>query len=116
MGLSGGGFHAVVVAVGLLFGSLWLLRKVEPLEGDRTVARVVRVALVLKLLAAPVQLYFVNQVYENVADYNLYHAVGSELADSYRRGDFQAELPHKIIGLGIIYIVTGLVYAVIGVS
>lgn len=116
MGISGGAVHAAIVGCALLILSLAVLRKVEPHSRDHAVARLVRWALVLKLIAAPLQLYFVNRVYENVADYNLYHAMGAELAAPYRGGDFQVELPHKIIGLGIIYIVTGLVYAVIGVS
>src|SRR5688572_14409285 len=116
MGISGGTVHAMVVGIGLYLCGRALLARVEPVTGDRSVARLIRFALLLKLLAAPAQLFFVNQVYENVADYNIYHVVGADLADQYRRGDFQVELPHKIIGLGIIYVVTGLVYAIVGVS
>ena len=82
-------------------------------EGDPRVLWILMAALVLKLLFAVLRHYQATELYE-FADATGYHRGGTELAGRFLIGNFDTELP---VGLPsethFMYIVTGVVYAVI---
>lgn len=88
---------------------LWLARR----EDDARVARLLPVALVLKLAASLARLAVAFGVYDGVADASTYHSAGEVLAPMYRRGDFSADVG-PLIGTGFLKTLTGVVYAVTG--
>jgi hypothetical protein len=82
-------------------------------EGDPRVLWILMAALVVKLLFAIVRHYQATELY-SFADATGYHRGGTELAGRFLAGSFDTEVP---VGLPsetlFMYIVTGVVYAVI---
>ncbi len=84
-------------------------------EGDRTLLRLLILALVLKLAGAVVRHYVAFDVYGGVADASGYHGQGVLLAEGFAHGDFHTGL-ESFTGTDLISFLTGVVYTVIGPS
>ncbi|MGH9179075.1 MAG: hypothetical protein ACRD0N_11045 [Acidimicrobiales bacterium] len=104
-----------LVAAVLVALTMPLIRSVERRPGNAGVARVMRWGLALKMVAVPVYLQVVATFYDGVADYNRYHGIGSRVAPSLRAGDLSLEVG-EVVGEGFVGIVTGVFYALLGVS
>lgn len=84
-------------------------------EGDSGVGRFLLYAAFVKVVVGPILRFAVLDVaYEGGGDSEAYHRVGTQLAPLFRQLEF-ADLG-KISGTRFIEVVTGIVYAVIGVS
>lgn len=106
----------VALSVGglLLVLTLPLAGWVKRHEGD-SLGRVVKWGLVVKLLAAPVQLWVASRFYGNVADFNLYHGLGRRIAPGFPDSLFAVE-GGRIIGIRFIGMITGTLYSFTGVN
>ena len=83
-------------------------------DHDRTLAVIVMAAVSAKLLAAMLRFYVSFEVYGN-SDSLQYHEAGKLLAPSFRSGHFDPGLG-PISGTVFMKVVTGIVYALFGVS
>jgi hypothetical protein len=82
-------------------------------EGDPRVLWILMAALVVKLLFAILRHYQATELYE-FADATGYHRGGTELAGRFLVGNFDTEVPISLPSETLfMYIVTGVVYAVI---
>jgi len=105
------------IAVGLVlfFLTLPIASRLARREGDDRLRAIVAWGLALKLLAAPAQLFVTSRFYQDIADFNIYHDAGATLAAQFRHGIFAADVG-RVVGSGFVSILTGIVYAIIGVS
>jgi hypothetical protein len=98
----------------LLIICLPIVARLARAEVDQRIVKLFYVGLVLKLAAAPIQTWVVDRFYNGVADSNTYNRGGAELAPLYRVGNWG--YAGKIIGDGFMKIVTGEIYALVGVN
>jgi hypothetical protein len=104
----------LIVGPALFLGSLPLLAHIATRTAGDVPFSLLASALALKLLSAAAYLVLTNVLYHGVADFTLYDDKGTELAQSYRHGDWNFDVP--VPGYGFIQILTGLVYRVTGTS
>lgn len=78
-------------------------------------AQLLVLALVLKLLSALARYYMAYEIYDGVADSEGYHTAGQALAVLLRHGGYE-QPPGPLPGTAWISVVTGVVYAIFGVS
>jgi hypothetical protein len=114
MTISLGSWLGLVVGLILALLTLPVVRRAARRDHDPWIGRVLFWALVLKLVAAPLQIYVVNHFYHGVADANTYSKAGAELAPHFRHGDFAFQ--GKVVGNGFVKIVTGAIYAITGAN
>lgn len=105
----------ILVATTLLLGTIPFVLHLARNEKDPRVARLLPWAFGLKLLASLVRLAITFGVYDGVADASVYHQAGRALAPLYRRGDFSTDIG-SLVGTGFLKMLTGIVYAVVGVT
>ncbi len=107
--------QALTVAPLLVLFTVPIALRIARMERDRTLASIVMAALIAKLLAALVRYYVAFTIYSGAADATRYHNDGRELAEYFRRWDFDIEIG-KVVGTGFLRILTGIVYAIFGSS
>ena len=76
------------------------------------------VCLLLHIVFAPLQIWVVDHLYQGIADYNRYDTQGALLSGGFRHLDFSLE-PGQLQGIvsdGSVSIVTGVVFAIIGIN
>ena len=105
--------HAVVVGLVVWFLVGGLARRIIP-RNDPRLRRLVNAALVVKLLAVPVEFYLVDHLYGGVADANGYYNQGVHLANALRSGHFTYH--GALIGDGATIISVALILVVIGTT
>lgn len=105
---------AMLIAPFLVLATIPLAFRVARMEDDRKLASLIIAALFFKLLASLVRYAVGEEVYDGSADANQYYDHGVRLAESYRQGDFTADVEFAFIGTGFIRALTGIVFAVIG--
>jgi hypothetical protein len=106
------------LVVGLLlavFGVPVVARAVARADGNPKMFRLVALAGVLKLAAAPVWIFVVDRFYGGVADANTYSRFGRQVAHGILVGDFHFALG-KDIGNASTSFITGVVYLFTGSS
>lgn len=93
-----------------------LARHAARAEEDPALTTILVAAVILKLAGAIVLYAVSSEVYDGVADAFTYHDEGAALSESFRGGDFTVRLPYDfgLVGTGFVFVVTGVVYAVIG--
>ena len=104
---------AVLFAIGMA-----IIRRVVESEGDEWLAKALMFCLLLHLICAPLQIWVVDHLYQGIADYNRYDAQGTALASGFRHFDFSLA-PANLRGIvsdGSVSIVTGVVFAIVGVN
>jgi hypothetical protein len=110
----------VALVVGLvLFGiGRVVILRVAHAEQNPWLVTVLTIALVVHLVAAPLQIWVVNHVYHGIADWNRYTHVGSTLAGNFRHFDFSLAGANvrQIVNDGSVSIATGIVMAIVGVN
>ncbi len=109
---------AILVAV-VLFGlGRLIIKRVAEAEHSEWLVRIMTIGLVLHLLAAPAQIFVVQNVYHGIADWTRYTHQGAILAPNFHRFDFTlagANL-RQIVNDGSVSIATGIVMAIVGVN
>jgi hypothetical protein len=86
-------------------------------ENDFSIAVVILVALIVKLLVGSLARHVVAfDVYEGQADAFAYDHHGRLVAESFRHGDFTVDVGRPIVRTGFIRLLTGYVYTAIGPS
>lgn len=100
----------------LLLATMPLAAAIARADGDRRMIGFVFGAVVLKLAAAVVMHVVTDQVYEGVADANLYMELGEPLADTLRSGDLRFDPGGKfgVVGTGFMIILSGIAQAIVG--
>jgi hypothetical protein len=104
---------AMFVAPVLIVVSLPILARQARREGDRWLFVLLVVALVVKLGGAVARHYVAFDVYQGVADANSYDRIGTALAENFRAGDWNTDLPN-LTGTHFIEFITGIIYTVMG--
>jgi len=114
MNISSGTWVGLVVGLALLtFAAPAVARKLADLDGDPRMFRLAMWGASLKLAAAPFYIYVVEHFYNGVADAFAYSAVGAQLSNQIRDGHFPF---HGLGGATPVDVLTGFLYAAIGVS
>jgi hypothetical protein len=107
---------AAAVFIPLLFAiSLPLIRKAARAQSDPWLAKLLALALLFKLLAAPARYAVTSGLYGGVGDAHAYHQIGAQLAPLFRHGVFVG-WQGKVPGTGFIEILTGAIYSVTGAT
>jgi len=107
--------HALVVAVALFAVTVPIALRFANREGQRWLLPLVLGSLALHFLGSAMQIAVVRAFYSNVADFHLYDGQGAALSEGWHHGIWTVpdlELP----GTGTVSIITGLVYALVGVD
>jgi hypothetical protein len=106
------------IAVALFAFGVVIIRRTALAERDPWLAKALTVCLLLHLICAPLQIWVVDHLYAGVADYNRYDAQGALLSNGFRHLDFSLAPGHLqgIVSDGAVSIVTGVVFAIIGVN
>jgi len=109
---------AVLVA-GVLFAiGMLIIRRIVESEGDEWLAKALMICLLIHLICAPLQIWIVDHLYGGIADYTRYDSQGALLAPGFRHLNFSLA-PGNLRGIvsdGSVSIVTGVVFAIIGVN
>ncbi len=106
-----------LVIAGVLFGlGRVIIRRVAFAEASPWLVQILTVALILHLLAAPVQIFVVDHVYHGISDWSRYTHVGSVLAGNFRHFDFTLAGANvrQIVNDGSISIADGIVMSLVG--
>ncbi len=116
-GVVGIGSNLIVALAiaGILFAvSRPIIRRISYAERNPWLAKVLTVSLLLHLLAAPLQIWVVDHLYGGIADWTQYLNRGAALA----RSGFNMNYAHVtgIVGDGMVSIITGVVFRIIGVN
>ena len=109
----------VLVVVAVVYGaSRPIIRWVADKEHNPWLVRILTVSLILHLLAAPAQIYVVNNFYHGIADWIRYDTQGAILAPHFRVFDFTlvGANVRGIVNDGSVSIFAGVVMAVVGVN
>jgi hypothetical protein len=106
---------ALLVGPVLAVASFAVVGRVARHDADPRVLRLLQWAILYKFLGTVARYFMVQVVYGGTSDANHYHSFGARVAESYRHFDFVHE-SGKIVGSGAMEILTGLVYACIGVT
>ncbi len=107
---------ALVVLPLLVLVSLPLLRRAGRRDPDPRFYSLLVTAFVIKGFATVARYLMAFVLYDGVADAGVYHAEGERLAQSYRQGNFGADIGRDFIGTGFIRVFTGLIYTITGPS
>jgi hypothetical protein len=109
---------ALVVALVLFGVGRVIILRVAHAEQDPWLLRVLTIALVLHLVAAPVQIWVVDHVYHGIADWIRYTHVGAGLAPNFRHFDFSLAGANvrQVVNDGSVSIATGIVMAIVGIN
>lgn len=108
---------AFVVMVGLFWVTSPIAKRLAAQEGDRRLIRIVMWSVALHLIAAPVQIYFVDHYYHGITDYNRYVNQGAILGPRFDRFNFSLSgTNQKFLGAGSVSVFTGVVFALVGVN
>ena len=111
-------FGAIIVAA-VLFGiSRPIIRWVVEKEQNPWLLRILTWSLILHMLAAPAQIYVVNNFYHGIADWIRYDTQGAILAPNFRSLNFtlQGANVRGIVNDGSVSIFAGIVMAIVGVN
>jgi hypothetical protein len=111
-------FFALLVAVILFVLGRLIIKRVAAAEANPWLINIMTAGLILHLVAAPVQIYVVEHVYNGVADWTRYTHQGAILAPNFHRFNFTlagANL-RQIVNDGSVSIATGIVMAIVGVN
>src|SRR5271166_5672577 len=111
-------FVALVVGL-VLFGiGRVIVLRVAHAEQNPWLVRVLTIALVVHLLAAPAQIWVVDHIYHGIADWTRYTHVGAVLAPNFRHFDFSLAGANvrQIVNDGSVSIATGIVMAIVGIN
>lgn len=102
--------------VGTLLGAVSVVagRALARREPDPVVARVLRVAPLLKLASAVARFAVSFVLYDGAADATVYHRQAVRLSGFYERGEFGVDLGKPFVGSGSIRALAGLLYTVTG--
>jgi hypothetical protein len=104
---------AILIAP-LLIAVTWpIARFAAHEESDPSMARLLIIALLVKMMMTLVRYAVAFGVYGGAADAAAYHRVGAELARQFRSGDLDTN-GTALTGTGFIRVFTGAVYAVTG--
>jgi hypothetical protein len=95
--------------------SLPILSRQAQREGDRTLFRLLVLALSAKLVGAIVRYWVAFHLYGGIADSQMYHDVGATLAQHFRAGNFHTGLS-SLSGTNFLRFFTGVVFTVTGTS
>lgn len=109
---------ALPIAVVLYLISLPIISRIAEREQKPWLGRVMRISLALHLLAAPLQIWVVDHLYQGIADWNRYVAQGAILGNSFRHFHFTlagANI-HTIVGDSSVSIAAGIVFAFTGTN
>ena len=109
----------VLIVVGVLYGvSRPIIRWVAEKEQNPWLIRILTISLILHLLAAPAQIYVVDNFYHGIADWIRYDTQGSILAPHFRAFNFslQGANVRGIVNDGSVSIFAGVVMAIVGVN
>ncbi len=109
----------VVVVAAVIYGaSRPIIRWVAEKEQSPWLVRILMISLVLHLLAAPAQIYVVENFYHGIADWVRYDTQGSILAPNFRVFDFTTAGSNLrgIVNDGSVSIFAGVVMAIVGVN
>ena len=82
-------------------------------EEDPALARLLMLALVVKLVGALVRYAVAFGVYDGVADATVYHESGAALSELFRAGIYAGDTG-RVLGTGFIKILTGILYTFVG--
>lgn len=109
---------AFLIGVVLFVIGMIVIRRIAEAEGDPWLARALTVCLLLHLICAPLQIWVVDHLYQGISDYTRYDSQGALLANGFRHLDFSLAPAHLggIVSNGAVSIVTGAVFAIIGVN
>lgn len=102
----------ILVGVAVVLVNASLVRAATRREDPR-LARLIALALYLKLAAAVVRYGVAFGLYDGSIDAASYHDTGALLAPAFRAGDFTADIG-PVVGTGFIEILTGVVYVFTG--
>jgi hypothetical protein len=105
---------AVTAVILLAITIPWVYTRFRKSEPD--LARWAVLAVVVKILASIARYFVAYQIYGGVADAAGYNTNGARLASNFRKFDFSNLHVGQIVGTGFTDIVTGVVYALTGVS
>jgi hypothetical protein len=107
---------ALLIGCGLFAVGRVVIRRTA--GSDPWLTKALTACLLLHLICAPLQIWVVDHIYQGIADYNRYDAQGAVLSEGFRHLNFSlapANL-HGIVSDGAVSIVTGVVFAIIGVN
>lgn len=107
--------HALTIAPLLILFTVPIALKIARTERDRTLASIVMAGVVAKLVAALVRYYVAFVGYRGATDAAKYDYTGRQLAPQFRRFVFTTDIG-GLIGTGFVKLLTGIVYAMFGVS
>lgn len=107
--------HALAVALGLFAITVPIAIRLGQREERPWLTTLVLVSFGAHLLGSALQVVVVARVYENVADFHLYDGQGADLLEAWKSGSFPLD-GLEIPGTGTVSIVTGAVYALVGVD
>jgi hypothetical protein len=116
--ISSNPFVVVFVGIVLFLIGRVIIRRISESERDPWLAKALTACLIIHLICAPLQIWVVDHLYQGIADYNRYDTQGSLLAPGFRHLDFSlapGNLP-GIVADGSVSIVTGVVFAIVGVN
>lgn len=105
---------AVTAVILFAITTPWLRSQFRRTDPD--LANLVTLALAAKLLASIARYFVAYQIYGGVADAAQYYTAGKALASPFRHFHFSHLDVGRVIGTGFMKILTGIVFAVTGVS
>ena len=85
-------------------------------DGDPWLVKLMMIALVSKLVATVARYLMAFVLYNGVTDGYDYDFEGIRLAESYRQGQFDADIGRPLVGTGFIRVLTGRLYMITGPS
>lgn len=94
--------------------SVPVARRIHRTEDDSAIARLLIVALALKIIGSVVRYLMVFVLYDGAGDAQAYAVKGAQIARQIWQGDFGLEVENAFPGTGFIEILTGFVFAIIG--
>ena len=111
-------FGVAIVAAVLYAVSRPIIRGVAVKERNPWLIRILTISLIVHLLAAPAQIFVVNNFYHGIADWIRYDTQGSILSHNYRSFNFSAQGANlrTIVNDGSVSIFAGVVMAIVGVN
>jgi len=109
--------HAFFIAAVLFAITVPIALTMAKRYGQRWLAPLILAALGLHFLGSVLQVIIVRIVYSNVADFNRYNGQGALLAETWRSGTLSfAGLNLDVPGTGMVSILSGVVYSVVGID
>jgi hypothetical protein len=112
-------FVALFVAAVLLVASRPIIHKVARHDPNPSwLLKILTAALLLHLIASPVQIWVVDHFYHGIADWVRYDSEGARLGAAYRHFNFSLGTAHLhgIVGDSSVSIIAGVVFAIVGTN